>query len=302
MKKQRAGVVVAGAAMAAVVLVGCSSSSTTTTGSPATQAPAATSAPGTSAAPAGTTPKGTAKPTGTTAKGGGGTSVFCDSIKAADDRTKATSGSAQSKPTKREILAFIDDLKAARDAGPAEMQEPLTTIIDAYAAFAEIVDEPNPDEKAMELFISEKNLSAEQKLEDYVKDECGFTINTGSSESPGSSTTDGTSPSVTVDPSESPTSVSNVKAAVKAKAGNLSWAPAINGGSWGYAGDGFTYNWTVQADSTERPLTADSAFDACTLIAEHLQTLQPSFSLQIQTSDGTTLAEKTESGTACKKV
>jgi hypothetical protein len=305
MTKQRMGVWVAGAAVAAAMLAGCSSTSTTSTGSSG-----ATVAPGSSVAgtspttegttPKGTTPKGTTKPSGTTPKGDSGdTSAFCASVKSADDRSQASSGAPQSKPTKQEIYRFIDDLKAARDAGPAEIQEPLTTIIDAYTGFAEIVDDPNPDEKAMELFLSEKSLTAEEKLKDFVKRECGFTINSGSSSG---STTNDTGPPSTLSLDDRPTSVSNVKAAIKTKAGNLSWAPAINGGSWGYSGDGTTYNWTVQADSTERALSADSALDACTMIADHLAPLQPSFSLQIQSSDGTTLAEKTAGGTACKKV
>lgn len=303
MRKQRMGVWVAGATMAATVaLAGCSSTSTTSTGSPGATSAPATSVSGTSPTTEGTTPRGTA-PKGTTpgtaAPGGEGTTEFCASIKAADDRSKTTTGAAQSKPSRKEIDAFIDDLRSARDAGPAEMQEPLTTIIDAYTAFAAVAEDPNPDEKALELFLSEKSLDAEQKLEQFVKSECGFTINTGSSEQGPTDTPGGTFPTSTDD---SPTSIENVKKAIKAKAGNLSWAPAINNGSWGYSGDGTTYTWTVMADSSGRALTADSAFDACTLIVEHLAPLQPSLALQIQSSDGTTLAEKTVTATDCKKV
>jgi len=214
--------------------------------------------------------------------------------------TKASSGSTQKdEPTQQDIENFTDALTTARDAGPDEVKASLDTLIEAYGNYAKIADDPAVEEKAFDILFNDKVMDADAKLRTVVLKECGFELNVGGSSG---STTNGTSPSPSGLPSDdSPTSVSSVKAAVKAKAGNLSWAPAINEGSWGYSGDGTTYDWTVEASSSGRALNADGAFDACSFIVEYLEPLQPSFSIQIRTSGGTILAEKTESSTTCTK-
>lgn len=288
--------------------LGCSATTTTTT--PGTSGPAAASSSG--SAPSGSAPATAAPrttPPGTASRGGGSVprdpdSTFCSRIQAADEITKT-----EAEPDAAAIDRFTGLLAEARDAGPAEAREPLDVMIDTYRRYKEVVGKPERQDEALDIFLNERSMGAGTQLDAIVRSECGIDLDIsgggakgdddGGSGSGSSGTGSGS------DRRDGPTSLSVVKDAVKAKAGDAPWAKVLFGqSSWGRTSFNGTSEWRIQlldTGSGAPTLNAADGVEACQAINDYLGPLEPGFTLVIKDAADRTIIEKTSTG-SCTEV
>lgn len=101
---------------------------------------------------------------------------FCTQMRLADASSR--SSSAATAPSRADIDAFVLALDRARSAGPVEVRAPLTTLIDTYRRFAEILEDPASATGAEleELFFDPRVTAADAHVREVVARTCGFAL------------------------------------------------------------------------------------------------------------------------------